>query len=112
LLIIVQSAASNARPTVISSTSASPSTIPSATTITTKTHQTVASGTDGDDQTPFVHSFYDARGKLRHVFRRKGHKQITIKGKPGTQEFMDAYHALLDQAGGLDVGGTRQGRNR
>ena len=56
---------------------------------------------------PFVHSFYDARGKLRHVFRRKGHKRVTIKGKPGTPEFMERYHALLNQTGGLDIGASR-----
>jgi len=54
----------------------------------------------------YVHTFYDARGKLRHVFRRRGQKQVTIKGKPGTLEFMEAYHALLDQAGGLEIGAT------
>ena len=48
----------------------------------------------------YVHTFYDARGKLRHVFRRKGHKQKTIKGRPGSCDFMDAYHALLAQTGG------------
>jgi integrase len=48
----------------------------------------------------FVHTFYDARGKLRHVFRRKGHKRITINGRPGSPEFMDAYHTLLASSGG------------
>ena len=48
----------------------------------------------------FVHSFIDARGKLRHTFRRKGHKTVTIKGRPGSPEFMDSYHALLEQTGG------------
>ena len=48
----------------------------------------------------FVHTFYDARGKLRHTFRRKGHKQVTIKGRAGSPEFMDAYHALLERTGG------------
>jgi integrase/recombinase XerD len=47
-----------------------------------------------------VHSFIDARKKLRHMFRRKGHKQVTIKGRPGSPEFMEQYHALLDQTGG------------
>src|SRR5262245_2045635 len=45
---------------------------------------------------PYVCSFYDARGKLRHTFRRKGHPRVTIKGKPGDAEFMAAYHALLE----------------
>jgi site-specific recombinase XerD len=48
---------------------------------------------------PHVNSFYDSRGKLRHVFRRKGHKRITIKGKPGDAAFMERYHALLQSTG-------------
>ena len=48
----------------------------------------------------FVNSFIDARSRRRHVFRRQGHKRVTIKGRPGSPEFMDAYHALLAQTGG------------
>jgi integrase/recombinase XerD len=59
----------------------------------------------------YVNSFIDARGKKRHQFRRKGHKKVTIKGRPGSQEFMDAYHALLDLTGGAmpvaDIGASR-----
>jgi integrase len=58
----------------------------------------------------FVNSFYDSRGKLRHQFRRKGHKRITIKGRPGSPEFMDAYHALLEKTGGAspsEIGASR-----
>jgi integrase len=59
----------------------------------------------------YVSSFIDSRGKLRHVFRRKGHKRVTIKGRPGSPEFMDRYHALLDQTGGplpvADIGAAR-----
>jgi integrase len=49
---------------------------------------------------PFVHSFFFYK-KMRHVFRRKGFPQKTIKGKPGSPEFMDHYHELLQQSGGL-----------
>ena len=49
---------------------------------------------------PHVNTFYDSRGKLRHVFRRKGHKRITLKGRPGDQDFMQHYHALLESTGG------------
>jgi integrase/recombinase XerD len=58
----------------------------------------------------YVNSFYDSRGKLRHQFRRKGHKRITIKGRPGSPEFMDAYHALLEKTGGAapsEIGASR-----
>src|SRR3954470_466622 len=48
----------------------------------------------------YVNSFIDARGKRRHVFRRKGHKRVTIKGRPGSGEFMEQYHALLERTGG------------
>jgi hypothetical protein len=52
-----------------------------------------------DIKLDYLHSFIDARGKMRHVFRRRGHKQITIKGKPGTPEFLEAYNALLKNTG-------------
>jgi integrase/recombinase XerD len=58
----------------------------------------------------YVNSFYDSRGKLRHQFRRKGHKRITIKGRPGSPEFMAAYHALLEKTGGAaqsEIGASR-----
>jgi integrase/recombinase XerD len=59
----------------------------------------------------YVNSFTDARGKRRHVFRREGHKKATIKGVPGTPEFMEAYHALLEKTGGspstIDIGASR-----
>ncbi|MFB9264481.1 hypothetical protein ACFFWD_15085 [Bradyrhizobium erythrophlei] len=41
-----------------------------------------------------------SRGNRRYVFRRKGHRRVAIKGKSGSQEFMDAYHALIEQTGG------------
>lgn len=49
----------------------------------------------------YVNTFCDARGKLRHSFRRKGHKRVTIKGRAGSEEFMARYHELLAQTGGL-----------
>lgn len=51
----------------------------------------------------YVHTFIDARDKLRHEFRRKGHKRKTIKGRPGSFEFMEAYHALIEKTGGEPV---------
>jgi integrase/recombinase XerD len=59
----------------------------------------------------YVNSFYDSRGKHRHQFRRKGQKRVTIKGRPGSSEFMNHYHALLDQTGGplsvAEIGASR-----
>lgn len=63
-----------------------------------------------DMKLEYVNSFYDSRGKLRHQFRRKGHKRVTIKGRPGSPQFMDAYHALLERTGGAapsDIGASR-----
>jgi integrase/recombinase XerD len=56
----------------------------------------------------YVNSFIDRHGKRRHQFRRKGHKKVTIKGRPGSPEFMDAYHALLEKTGGaaLEIGAS------
>ncbi len=64
-----------------------------------------------DIKLDYVNSFYDVRGKRRHQFRRKGHKRVTIKGRPGSPEFMDTYHALLEQTGGplsvAEIGASR-----
>jgi integrase/recombinase XerD len=64
-----------------------------------------------DIKLDYVNTFTDARGKRRHQFRRKGNKRVTIKGRPGSPEFMDAYHALLEQTGGplsvADIGASR-----
>ena len=45
----------------------------------------------------FVNSYIDARGKMRHVFRRNGDRTVTLKGRPGSAEFMDEYDELLAQ---------------
>jgi integrase/recombinase XerD len=58
----------------------------------------------------YVNTFTDSRGKRRHVFRRKGHKKVTLKGRPGSQEFMDHYHQLLEKTGGAmpsEIGASR-----
>jgi hypothetical protein len=59
------------------------------------------------DGYPYLHSFIDARGKKRHVFRRKGHKQVTVKGKFGSPEFIDNYRALVEQTAPKTIGQTR-----
>jgi hypothetical protein len=46
-------------------------------------------------QLQYVNSFYDSRGKLRDSFRRKGHKRVSIKGKPGSAEFIKRDDELL-----------------
>jgi len=54
-------------------------------------------------QLDYVNRFTDSRGKLRHSFRRKGHKRVTIKGQPGSDEFMENYHALLERTTGTQI---------
>ncbi len=77
-----------------------------------------ASGTRGAEwrklKLEFVHGFKDARGIYRHVFRRKGHKQVTLqKGSKDlvvSPELMDAYFALVAKTGGataVEIGASR-----
>jgi integrase/recombinase XerD len=58
----------------------------------------------------FVNSFIDRHGKPRHQFRRKGHPKVTIKGRPGSPEFMARYHELIEKTGGsptIEIGARR-----
>jgi len=48
--------------------------------------------------TPFVHSFTDARSKLRHVFRRKGYRTTTIRCEHSSPKITAYYQHLLDQS--------------
>jgi hypothetical protein len=55
----------------------------------------------------FVNEFVDSRGKLRRVFRRQGQKRVSLPGLPGSEEFMRAYQAALNQgAASLEVGAS------
>jgi integrase/recombinase XerD len=60
----------------------------------------------------YVNTFVDARGKIRHQFRRKGHKRVTIKGRPGSPQFMESYHALLENSGGAMPSEIGAGRTK
>lgn len=56
---------------------------------------------------PYIHSFRDRHGKLRHTFRKTGCKKVTLPGLPGSREFMDAYQACLENAPDrLEVGAS------
>lgn len=47
----------------------------------------------------FVNSYRDPRnGNVRHQFRRKGCRKVTLKGRPGSAEFMQHYAELLAQS--------------
>src|SRR5690242_3709077 len=58
---------------------------------------------------PHLNSYIDVRGKLRHQCRPPGYKTKTIKGKPGTEEFMIRYHDWLAKGGvqHADIGASR-----
>jgi integrase len=60
-----------------------------------------------EEELPYVHKFIDARGKVRRVFRRKGHKTVTLKGAPSSAEFQEAYQALLEKTGPKTIGQSR-----
>ena len=60
---------------------------------------------------PYVHDFIDARGNRRYVFRRKGFKSVTIKGRYKSAEFHRHYGELLAQAEFKTIG-RGQGRCR
>jgi len=58
----------------------------------------------------YVNSFINRHGKPCHQFRRKGHKKVTIKGRPGSPEFMSHYHELIEKTGGsltIEIGANR-----
>ena len=58
---------------------------------------------------PHVNSFVDRYGKVRHYFRRRGHKAIPLPGLPGSEAFMAAYSAAL---GGVPDKVSEIGSNR
>ena len=46
----------------------------------------------------FIHSYFD-KGHLRQTFRRHG-RRTTIRGQPGSPEFMAQYYTSLEASGG------------
>lgn len=44
----------------------------------------------------YIQSFTDRHGVERHYFRRAGTKRTSLPGRPGSPEFMTAYHAALN----------------
>jgi integrase len=55
----------------------------------------------------FVHEYRDRHGKPRYYFRRRGHKQIALKGIPGSAEFMAAYERALSGSQPKEIGANR-----
>ena len=45
---------------------------------------------------PYIHQFRDRHGRIRRYVRRKGTPHTPLPGKPGSKEFMDAYHQALE----------------
>jgi hypothetical protein len=57
---------------------------------------------------PHVNAFRDRHGKLRHVFRRRGFKNVPLPSLPGSEEFMAAYQvALAGVESKLEIGAGR-----
>lgn len=44
---------------------------------------------------PFVKTYRDATGVIRHYFRKKGHPSVALPSEFGSQEFIAAYQKLL-----------------
>lgn len=44
---------------------------------------------------PKLHHFNDRHGHPRYYVRRRGYPNVTLKGAPGSPEFMAAYHAAM-----------------
>jgi hypothetical protein len=44
----------------------------------------------------YVHEFRDRHGHPRYYFRRAGFKRTPLPGLPGSDEFMRAYQAALN----------------
>lgn len=45
---------------------------------------------------PFIKIYRDRHGTVRRYVRRRGQKDVPLKGEPGTPEFMLAYQAAFD----------------
>lgn len=46
---------------------------------------------------PYVKRYRDSSGKLRHYFRKRGHKAVALPGAPGSAVFMRAYEDALGE---------------
>jgi integrase len=46
---------------------------------------------------PYVKRYRDTSGRLRHYFRKRGHKEAPLPGAPGSAEFMSAYQDALGE---------------
>ena len=46
---------------------------------------------------PFVKAYADRHGKMRYYFRRRGMKQIPLKGEPGSPVFLAAYREAMER---------------
>jgi hypothetical protein len=53
-----------------------------------------------DIEYPYLCKDRDRHGNVRFYFRRKGHKKIRIKARPGTAEFQAAYDAAKAESDG------------
>jgi integrase len=54
----------------------------------------------------YVHE-YRSRGRTYYYFRRRGYKQVALKGTPGSAEFMAAYQEALATTQPQEIGADR-----
>jgi integrase len=52
---------------------------------------------------PYINSYVDRLGKVRHYLRKPGIKPVALPGLPGSDEFMGAYTAALAGIPGTDT---------
>jgi integrase len=44
---------------------------------------------------PYINTYADRHGRVRHYFRKRGSKPVALPGTPGSPEFMAAYEAAM-----------------
>jgi integrase len=54
-----------------------------------------------------VNGVADRYGNIRYYFRRRGHKNVRLRGLPGSAEFMEDYAAAIGNAEPVVVGAAR-----
>lgn len=56
---------------------------------------------------PYVQRFKDRHGKVRHYFRKPGHKRVTLPGDPWSREFIAAYQTAMAKREKRPIGASK-----
>jgi hypothetical protein len=54
-----------------------------------------------------VNGVADRYGNIRYYFRKRGHKNVRLRGLPGSAEFMEGYAAAIGNAEPVVIGAAR-----